>query len=297
MTHPPAGRRGAAVRSVRPRISVVWFAVLLLVTLVLRHPAALAAFLVGVAWLAIDAGAGDILRRTWRLAVPFTVLLFAIQVLVDRNGLTVLARLGDAGPLGRLDVTLEAVAGATTQALRVLAGITVTVLSLALVDVDRVLASVRRHMPRFGVTATLALRLAPAIAADGRRYADGLRCRADGRLGAVDRARVVSALLARTLDRAGDAAAILDLRGFGHATLRASPAPRRRLSRIERATVAAAGGTAALLVGVEASGLDRFATLPSLHGVGVGVGVAVGAALACVSGGPLAATSRDRGAR
>ena len=44
------------------------------------------------------------------LSVPMALLIVAVNALVSRDGLTVLARLGDAGPLGQLDVTLEALA-------------------------------------------------------------------------------------------------------------------------------------------------------------------------------------------
>lgn len=265
--HRRSAERRAAVRGVRPRLAVAWLAALLATTLVLQHPAALAGLLSGLvlggAWL----GASVELRRLLRLAVPFALVLLVVQTLIDRNGLTVLARMGDAGPLGNVDVTLEALVGATGQALRVIAGITVSAIGLALVDVDRVLGSVRRRAPRVGLTATLALRLAPALAADGRRYADGLRSRADGGpLTLRDRRLVVDAIVARTLDRATDAAAVLELRGLG-ATPRAAGTVRERRapwSRVERAVVCATTAIVAAACWVQVAGLDRASLQPAL---------------------------------
>lgn len=237
-------RRRHATRTVRPRLAGAWVTALLIATLVIGTPAALGGLLLLLIAAGRWLGAGSTTGRMLRVGIPFAVVLLVIQTLIDRTGLTVVARLGDAGPLGQLDITAEALAGAVTQALRVLCGLTVSAMALELVDVDRVLASVRRRAPRFGVTATLALRLAPALAADGRRYADGLRSRADAqtdaRLSPGERRLVVDALIARTLDRASDAAAILELRGLSRTERRGAAPTREPWSDVERRAAAVA---------------------------------------------------------
>jgi energy-coupling factor transport system permease protein len=289
--------RRRAVRSVRPRLAAAWMGMLLLAAICLRHPAALLGLLLAILWLGSALGARRPMVRMLRFAMPFAALLFVVQVLIDRNGLTVLARLGSAGFLGELDLTLEAVCGATAQALRGLCALLVSALALELVDVDRVLASIRRRAPRFGVASTLALRLVPLLAGDGRRYADGLRCRADGGgLGVRDRALVVSALLGRTLDRAGDAAGVLELRGLSRPARGVQPAP-RRWSRAELGAAAGTLAAAAALAAALVSGADRFETLPVLHGAAVLVALPAGLAVGAATLLPLLVATRRPGAR
>ncbi|MBJ7470427.1 MAG: hypothetical protein JHD16_03965 [Solirubrobacteraceae bacterium] len=289
--------RCAAVRSVRPRLAVAWLCALLASTLVLEHPAALLGLLLAVVLIARDLGALGPVWRLLRIGIVFAVLLVLVQLLINRNGLTVIFRLGDAGPLGQVDVTLEALAGAVAQSMRVLCGLAISGLSIALVDTDRVLASVRRRAPRAGVAATLTLRLAPALADDGRRYADGLRARADGAgLTARDRGLVVNALLGRTLDRASDAAGVLELRGLS------SPVRAREPSHAgvpwswaEQGAAVAALLTVVATVLTRLSGADHFDAFPLLDAAPVTIALAAGLLTGAATAIPLGIASRKRG--
>ena len=129
----------------------------------------------------LGARVGPELRRAARLAVPLALLVAAINPLVSREGLTLLAQ-GPAVPLyGTLDVTLEAVVFGAVAGLRVLVVVLAFALYSAAVDPDRVLRGLRRVAPALGAhrvardahgAAARARRRAPAR---GLRAARGVR--------------------------------------------------------------------------------------------------------------------------
>ena len=164
-----------------------------------------------------------------------------INPIVSREGLTVLG--GPAVPLfGTLDITLEAIAYGAVAALRVLVVVLAFALFSAAVDPDEMLRILRRVASRSALTASLATRLVPVLAAtrsdSARRTAcaPARRCR-DGRVrsGAV----LTRALAAGALERAVDIAAALEVRGYalgtagraGAAAVVAPPTSRSRWRR------------------------------------------------------------------
>lgn len=258
-------RRHTAVHAARPAAAVLWASALTLAVIVCPHPAALVVLCVGTPLLAWAAQVPRPVLIATAFSVPFALLWVVMNGLLVRDGLTVVARLGDVPPFGQIDITAEALAQGSVLALRGIATLQIGLLVSACLDPDRLLIGVRRIAPRAGLTGAVALRLAPALADDGRRYADGLRCRADGGdLGGRERLLVMSATVGRAIDRADQVAAILELRGLRHAG-RASAGRRAPWSRHDLTLTLSALIVVALSVGAALSGLVRFETYPTFE--------------------------------
>ncbi|WP_026912597.1 CbiQ family ECF transporter T component [Patulibacter minatonensis] len=253
-------------------VSAAWCAAVAVVALAISHPVALAATLAAVVGVAARVGAAARLRRIARFAVPMLVVLVVLQVLVDRHGLTVLARLGTLPVLGAVDITLEALVAAGALALRLAIVFVATAIAAATVDLDALLLAAHRRWPAGALTASLALRIAPVLVRDGARMADARRSRPAGTPGATDdrgaRLLVVRAVTGSVLERASDLSATLELRGHGlpPAARGRAPRARRPWSRHDLALA----GSAVLLVAVTAAGIAtgalRLGTDPELSG-------------------------------
>ena len=113
-------------------------------------------------------------------AIPFALLIALVNPLVADEGLTVLCRFGELGPLGQVDVTLEGLAFGAILGLRALLIVLASAALLtATVDADELLRGFRRISVRSALTAALAVRLVPVLGRDARRLADARRCRPD----------------------------------------------------------------------------------------------------------------------
>src|SRR5690606_15554074 len=187
------------------------------------------------------------------------VLFTVINPLISREGLTVVARVGGVWPIPELDVTAEAIAYGAVTGLRALAIIACCALYFSAVDPDQVLRLFRRFGFRSALTATLATRLVGVLAADGRRLADGQRCR-PGK--PASRVALVRAVTAGALDRASDVAAALEVRGYGAG--QAPPRGRRPWSRHDSAFALSALAVLVLSAGAWAGGLAGFDAYPRI---------------------------------
>jgi energy-coupling factor transport system permease protein len=205
--------------------------------------------------------------------VPLAVLIALINPLLTRDGLTVLARLGEVPVLGQLDLTLEATVYGAVLGARALILVEIFALYSAAVDPDEVLRLFRRVSYRSALTATLATRMVPVLARDARRLADAQRCRPGP---APPRLAIVRAVAAGALDRAVDVAATLELRGYG--TGRRPARVRRAWSRHDLAFAAAAVVVVAAAIAA-ATGAADFRAYPSLHLGAIGESVALAAGL------------------
>jgi energy-coupling factor transport system permease protein len=162
------------------------------------------------------------------------IVIVLINALVDRNGLTVLARLGDAGPFGQLDVTAEALAYGARQGLVLIVIVSACALATAAIDPDELLRSLRRVSFRSALTATLATRMVPLLALDAQRIGEAQRCLP----APAGRLAVLRAVTANALDRSLEVAATLEVRGYG--TARRPGRRRRPWSRHDTAFLLAA---------------------------------------------------------
>ena len=210
------------------------------------------------------AGVGRAVARAALFALPLAVLIALVNALVVRDGITVLARLGDAGPLGQLDVTLEALVYGLILGLRVGAVAMACALAAATVDPDELLRALRPISFRSALTAALATRMVPVLARDARRMHDARRCRPDGGgSSAAAGLALVRAVTTNALDRSLDVAATLELRGYG--TRRAAPRVERRpASRHDLAVGGAALALLALAVAAALAGAARVSAYPRL---------------------------------
>ncbi len=214
-------RRASPLHAARASAGALYAGALVLAAIAIPHPVVLGALALTVLAAGAAAGVGHRVARSLWLSVPMAALVVVINALVNRNGLTVLARLGDAGPFGQLDITLEAIVYGARQGLVLIVIVAVFALASAALDGDEVLRSMRRLSLRSALTAAVATRMVPLLALDAKRIGEAQRCRPDpgGRL-AVMRAITVNAL-----DRSLDIAVTLEVRGYGTA---------RRPTRVRR---------------------------------------------------------------
>ena len=224
----PVRRSASPLHAVRAAVGCALCAVLALPALLFDSPLVLGAVALAALAVGTAAGVGRPLVRALLFALPFALVIALLNPLVTRNGLTVIARLGEAPVLGRVDVTLEALVYGAVLGLRALALILCCALYAAVVDPDEVLRLFRRVSFRSALTATLATRMVPVLQRDGRRMADAQRCRPGARAvarraGARGRGR-----RARPRGRRGRCA--------GGARLRRRRAGRRACARRGRAT-------------------------------------------------------------
>jgi energy-coupling factor transport system permease protein len=252
-------RRATPLHAARAGVAALWCLVLGAVALSFEHPLLLGALLALTLAAAALAQVGRRVARAALWAVPFAVVITAVNALVVRDGVTVVFRGGRVPGLGRLDVTAEAIAYGAVLGLRAMAIIATAALLAATVDPDELLRALRRGSLRTGVTAALATHLIPVLARDGRRLADAQRALTGGPPSAGARLGVLRAVTAGALDRATDVAATLEVRGFGGAR----PQPRRQpLSRHDLAFAASAVALTAIAVASGMGGWEGFEAYP-----------------------------------
>jgi energy-coupling factor transport system permease protein len=266
-------RRASPLHTARAAAGCAYCAALALAALMQSNPVVLGAVTVSILLAGAAAGVGPQLRRAALLALPIVVGIAVINALVDRDGLTVIARLGNLPVLGQTDVTLEATVYGLILGLRALALILCGMLYTVAVDPDEVLRLFRRVSFRSALSATLATRLVPLLVRDGRRLADAQRCR-PGR--APSRVTLMRAACSGVLDRALDTAAALEVRGYGVAGR--APAWRAPYSRHDVAFLGAAAAIAVLSIVTRVGGLVTFSAYPALHAPAGGAALGVAAA-------------------
>ncbi len=252
-------RRDTPLHAARASAGLAYCAAPALVALLCDNPIVLGAALLCVVGAGTAAGVGRELRRAGRIAVPLALMIAAINPLVTREGMTVIARLGEVPGLGQLDVTLEATVYGLLLGLRALVLIEAFALYSAAVDPDDVLRLFRRVSYRSALTATLATRMVPVLARDARRLADAQRCRPAR---PAPRLALVRAVAGGALDRAVDVAATLEVRGYGAA--RRPPRTRRPWSRHDLGFVAAAAAMMALALAGTLAGAGGVQAYPVL---------------------------------
>jgi energy-coupling factor transport system permease protein len=263
-------RLASPLHATRAGVGVMWVLALTASTLLLYHPLALLALLVAVLAAGFGAGVGRRLARVMRSAAIVWLPIVLVNVLVSRDGLTVFARLGDLGPFGQGNLTVEAVVYGAVIALKVMLLVLITTLASLAVDPDETLRILRRLSFRSALTASLATRMIPVLGADAQRVAEAQRTRPQGPpRGARGRVALLRAVIAGSLDRAMDVAATLEVRGF--ATARRAPRLVRPWSRHDLAFLASAIAILGLAVFGRLSSLASFDAYPEVHAhLGVG---------------------------
>ena len=204
-------RRASPLHAARASVALAWSLVLVSAALAFEHPLILAALTVAVIGGALAAGVGRRVARVLPFALPFALLIALVNPLANRDGLTVIFRLGELPPFGQVDVTLESLAYGAVLGARAIVVLLAAGLLTATVDPDEVLRLFRRVSFRSALTAALSVRLVPVLQRDGRRLAEARKCRAGDPPSHV---AVLRAVATGALDRAADVAATLELRGY-----------------------------------------------------------------------------------
>lgn len=257
-------RIASPLHATRAGVGALWVLALMAATLLIYHPLALLALLGAVLLAGVGAGVGPQLARAMRGAAIVWLPIVIVNVLVSRDGLTVFARLGDLGPFGQGDLTVEAVVYGAVIALKVMLLVLITTLASLAVDPDDTLRILRRLSFRTALTASLATRMIPVLAADAERQAEAQRTRPDGGpQGARGRLALLCAVVAGSLDRAMDVAATLEVRGF--ATARRAPRAHRPFSRHDLAFALGAFAVLALALAGRLAGSASFDAYPEVH--------------------------------
>jgi energy-coupling factor transport system permease protein len=284
-------RRASPLHAAAAPVVAAYGAAIAVAALLIEHPLQLGALLLTVLGAAAGAGvAAPLLRAGLRTAAPLLIVTVLINALVNRQGLTVFARLGDWGVLGQVNLTVEAVVYGLVFALRLLVVMLACLLVVCAADPDMMLLACRRISPRSALTAALATRLVPVLGQDARRLAEAQRCRpGDGELGIRERLLILRATVAGALDRSLDVAAVLEMRGYGApaAARPAGPAWRLR-SRHDIAFMLAAAATLALGVLAAISQHGAFHSFPLVHAAVTPGVIAIAIALPCVAWAPFA---------
>jgi len=261
-----ASASASPLHAARAPVAAAYAIALVVAVLAFEHPLALVALGVAILGAGVLAGAGPTLARAALFAIPFALLIALINPLAVREGLTVVLRFGELGPLGQIDITAEALTFGAILGLRallvMLAG---GALIAATVDADEVLQRFRRISSRSALTAALAVRLVPVLGRDARRLADARRCRpgAARKPGPAERLQIVRAVATGALDRALDVAATLEVRGYATpGATRGARRLREPWSRHDIAFAASALGLVVLAGGARLTGVARFEAYP-----------------------------------
>ncbi len=261
--------QASPLHATRAGVAALWGLALIATSLLLYHPVALAVLALAVLAAGWGAGVGRALLLALRTAAIVAIPIVLINVLVSREGLTVFARLGDLGPFGQGDLTVEALVYGAVIALKVTVLILITALCSLAIDPDALLRICRRLSFRSAVTASLAVRMIPVLAADAQRIAEAQRTRPAGPTerrsfeGARARVALIGAMLTGSLDRAMDVAATLELRGFAAAPR--APRLSRPWSRHDLAFAASAAAILALALLASIGGVASFTAYPLVH--------------------------------
>jgi energy-coupling factor transport system permease protein len=136
--------------------------------------------------------------------------------------------------IGTLDVTTEEVEIAVRNALRLTALALAFAAYALLLDHDRLLAAAGRAR-RLALAAALATRLVPTLERDAAGLAEAVKGRGVAVEGVRGRARLLSPVVAGSLERATRLAEAMEARGFGRPG--STRAPRPPWTRLDRATL------------------------------------------------------------
>ena len=270
-------RRASPLHSARAAAGCAYCFALGCAALILSNPIALGAVVLALLGAGAGAGVWREIRRAALFALPLALMIVVVNALVSRDGLTVIARLGDLPVLGNTDVTLEATAYGAILGLRAVGLILAGALYTAAVDPDEVLRLFRRVSFRSALTATLATRMVPVLLRDSRRFADAQRCRPGP---PPSRVALMRAASSGVLDRALDVAAALEVRGYGSA--RRPPRSRRPHSRHDLEFGGSAVAVLGLAIVTRVADLAPFQAYPAMRApAGASVLAVAGAILVC----------------
>lgn len=267
----------------------IYLGAIALVAFVYSNPVVLAAAGGAVAVAGLASGARAALGLAVRWGAALGVLMVAVNALVSQRGETILLRGWDLPVLGQVDVTGEALVEGAVLALRIAVVFAAFAVHSACVDPDRMLRLLRPVARHSALTATLMTRLVPLAAGDLARLREAQALRGPA-AAPVGRAALARRLVAGSLDRALDAAATLELRGYGRGVARRATGSRH--SRHSWRFAVAGVAIAAMGVGARIAGAGSFDSYPAVVLDLDPATLAVAAALPVLAAFPFAGLSR-----
>ena len=208
-------RLASPLHATRAGVGAAWALALTAAALILYNPIPLVALAIAVLAAGACAGVGRQLAGTLRVALIVGLPIVAINVLASREGLDRVRAPRRSRPLrpGQPDGRGRRLRRGDRAEGDLLMLIT-TLASLA-VDPDELLRGFRRLSFRSALTASLATRMIPVLAADAQRLAEAQRTRPeDPSRGVRGRVALLSAIVGGSLERSMEVAATLELRGF-----------------------------------------------------------------------------------
>ncbi len=152
------------------------------------------------------------------------LVLFLFSPLVARYGGVVYWEGPEVPVIGQLDVTSEELSEALFQSLRLVAVGLAFAAYVLLLDLDRLLLAGGR-LRRSVLAVALATRLMPTLERDAAGYVEALRGRGLAVEGIRGRARLLSPLVAGSLERSLNLAESMEARGFGRPGRTRAPSP------------------------------------------------------------------------
>lgn len=258
-------RKETLVHRLHPLAALALYTSLVVSILVLQNPLQLAVAGAGVLSLLLLAQARKECRPFIRLGLLMALLFTLINPLVNRQGGHVLVYGPRLPALGRLDVTLEALAYGAVSGFRLLLVVTVFALLSTTVNPDDLLNILSAVSLRSSLAAALAVRLYPGLVVEAREMMEVQLARGETLKGGSrwERARAHlpfwMALFRGSLDRAAGIAEAMSARGFGSGKVTRR---RRRLQGGDIAfIVASCGMLAAALASSLRGGYRYFPTL------------------------------------
>lgn len=214
-------KKDTLLQKLHPATQLVLTFSMLVLSLLVQNPLYQVAVIAATAILAVSADVAGEWWSWWKLCLVIGLAALIINPLVSREGVTVIWRGPHVPVLGRLDITLEAVAYGAGMALRLAAVIWVFALLSLIMDPDRALGLLRGRGSRSALASALALRMVPTAMRDSVEVLDAQRSRGVARdVGSKlqvlkSRLPLVKKLVSTGLDRAIGLAEAMESRGYG----------------------------------------------------------------------------------
>jgi energy-coupling factor transport system permease protein len=270
--------KDTVIHRLSPLVKLAWGGGLVVLSLIFSHPIYILILFLSIIPLVWLAGVG----REWASTLKFTLWLglaiIVINALLSYHGDHVLLTAPFRLPaVGQPVITLEAIAYGAVMALKLVVIISVFSLVNLTVHPDDIMAVLlKMRLPYKSVLVTsLSTRFVPCFVEDVGRIGDGYRTRgvqldAGGWFKRLkNRARMTTALLSNSLDRAVQVAEAMEARAFGSGQKRVFYKD-INISRLDAVALGVGILPLAAGIAVRASGYGDYQYYPSFSAIGFG---------------------------
>jgi energy-coupling factor transport system permease protein len=211
-------------------------------------------------------------RKTMRYVWPILLLIFVLNVLITKDGSTVLYKGVKLPVFGALRITAEAMGFGAVMVLRMVVVIAAAALYINWLSPDRALGLVARVAGRSAVTAMLTARLIPYLSEQAKSVGDvmqtrGVRFNEGGvRKRLAARRPMMNVLLVSSLEGSWHVAEAMEARGFGQG--KRTSYNREQWSRRDLYAWVAMLAAFAVMIWLSLQDLTAYAFYPRLDEVG-----------------------------